>query len=596
MTQDPPPFLRSAVAPDELYDLYSTAEGPSGRLPLTARRLRDSSSGDVFGWTQNVAMGWSPRRLGAREFLLLSTKGGVRAPDGTPVALGYHTGHWEVGLLVEEAARAFSAAGTIPFAAYVSDPCDGRSNGTPAMFDSLPYRNDAAVVMRRLARSLPTSSGVLGIASCDKGLPAMLMAVAGLGDLPGVIVPGGVTLLARGAENTAEVQTLSSRFARGEISLEYASEMGCRACGSAGGGCQFLGTAASAQVLAEALGLSLPHSALSPSGTTIWRDLATRSAHALRALAEAGRRTSDVLDDRSIRNALVVHAAFGGSTNMLLHLPAVAHAGGLTRPSVEDWAEVNGSVPRLVDALPNGPRHFATVQVFLAGGVPEVMLELERAGLLDTSAATVTGRTLADDLEWWAGSERRQRVRDRLAEVDGIDPADVIRSMDHALPATVTFVSGNLAPGGAVVKSTAIDPRHLDRDGHYRAEGRVRLFTREDDAIAAIKQRRVVPGDVLVLAGIGPAIGMPETYQITAALKEADPDGRIPLLTDGRFSGVSTGPCIGHVSPEAWAGGPIGRLVDGDRVSIWLDTSGLRGTIDVIGDGSFGPPAQCPAP
>ena len=477
MTGDRRVFLDSRVPDDELYALWSTADGPPGRLPLTEERLRETSSGDLFGWTQNVAMGLSPGRLGADEFLILSTKGGVRAPDGSVVALGFHTGHWEVGLLVEEASRAFTASGATPFATYVSDPCDGRSNGTTAMFDSLPYRNDAAVVMRRLARSLPTAKGVLGIASCDKGLPATLMAVAGLPDLPAVVVPGGVTLLARGAENTAQVQTLSARFARGEITLEHAADMGCRACGSAGGGCQFLGTAASAQVMAEALGLSLPHSALSPSGTAIWRDMASRSASALIAAAAAGRRTADVLDERSIRNAMVVHAAFGGSTNMLLHLPAVAHAARLTRPTVAEWTSVNAATPRLVDALPNGPRQFATVQVFLAGGVPEVMLELDRAGVLDTSARTVTGGTLADDLAWWAGSDRRRRVRDRLAEVDGIDPGDVIRSMVQRLPGTVTFVGGNLAPGGAIVKSTAIDPRHLDGHGRYEHRGLVRLFT-----------------------------------------------------------------------------------------------------------------------
>ena len=576
-----PAFLDASLPDDELYDLWTTAEGPAGRLPLTADGLRRSSSGDLFGWTQNVAMGLAPERLGAAEFLILSTSGGVRAPDGSVVALGYHTGHWEVGLLVEEAARSFAAAGATPFAAAVTDPCDGRSNGTAAMLDSLPYRNDAAVVLRRLARSLPTAAGVLGIASCDKGLPAMLMAVAGLAHLPGVVVPGGVTLLARGAENTAQVQTLSTRFARGEITLEHAAEMGCRACGSAGGGCQFLGTAASSQVLAEALGLALPHSALSPSGTAIWRDLAVRSARALMAAADAGRRTGDVLDERSIHNAMVVHAAFGGSTNMLLHVPAVAHAAGIARPTVDDWAHVNRTVPRLVDALPNGPRDFATVQVFLAGGVPEVMLRLERAGFLDTSARTVTGRTLADDLEWWATSERRRRVRDRLAEVDGFDPDDVIRSLDRSLPGTVTFVSGNLAPGGAIVKSTSISSRHLDHEGRYRHRGLVRLFTREDAAIAAIKAGRVLPGDVVVLTGIGPAIGMPETYQITSALKAIDPDGRIPLVTDGRFSGVSTGPCIGHVSPEGWADGPIGRLMDGDIVTIDIDTRRLTGTLDV---------------
>ncbi|MEY4005938.1 MAG: hypothetical protein RLZZ221_2034, partial [Verrucomicrobiota bacterium] len=350
---------------DAIFQLRTTSPGPAGRLPLEAGQLARLSSGDLFGLTQNAGMGWDPAKLRGKEFLILSTQGGIRAPDGTPVALGYHTGHWEVGLLMEEAARTFATAGATPFAGYVSDPCDGRTNGTAGMLDSLPYRNDAAVVLRRLIRSLPTRRGVLGVATCDKGLPAMLMALAGSPDLATVLVPGGVTLLAEDAEDTAKVQTLAARFARGEISLDHAAAMGCRACGSPGGGCQFMGTAASSQVVAEALGLSLPHSALSPSGAEIWRDLARRSARALMALEAAGTTTRDILCPDALHNAMVAHAAFGGSTNLLLHLAAIAHAAGLPRPTAAEWADVNRRVPRLVDVLPNGPRNFATVQVFL---------------------------------------------------------------------------------------------------------------------------------------------------------------------------------------------------------------------------------------
>ena len=161
-----------------LFDVVSHAPGPVGSLPLTEEMLRSRPSGDVFGWTQNAGMGWEPSAIGGKEFLILSTHGGIRAPDGTPIALGYHTGHWEVGLLMEAAAREFKGAGAVPFAAACTDPCDGRSQGTPAMFDSLAYRNDAATIFRRLIRSLPTRSGVLGVATCDKGLPAMMMALA----------------------------------------------------------------------------------------------------------------------------------------------------------------------------------------------------------------------------------------------------------------------------------------------------------------------------------------------------------------------------------------------------------------------------------
>ena len=582
MTRDP--LLDSAD--ETIFQLRTTAEGPAGRLPLTPEILSGMSSGDLFGLTQNAGMGWNPAQLLRRQFLIISTQGGVRAADGTPIALGYHTGHWEIGLLVEEAARTFSGNGALPFAGCVSDPCDGRTNGTAGMLDSLAYRNDAAIVFRRLIRSLPTRRGVLGIATCDKGLPAMLMALAGSPNLPTVLVPGGVTLLAEEAEDTAKVQTLATRFSRGEITLDHAADMGCRACGSPGGGCQFMGTAATSQVVAEALGLTLPHSALSPSGADIWRDLARRSALALMNLDKTGQTTRDILTADSIHNAMVLHAAVGGSTNLVMHVPAIAHAAGLPVPTAADWARINRLVPRLVDVLPNGPRHFATVQVFLAGGVPEIMLHLRALGLLKLEARTVSGRTIGENLAWWEQSERRSRLREKLRQLDRIDPDDVIMSAERArqkgLTSTVTFLTGNLAPEGALVKSTAISPALLNPEGIYLHEGPARIFTTEAAAITAIKDSKVKPGDVMVLIGLGPASGMPETYQITSALKYMKGGEHICLITDGRFSGVSTGACVGHISPEAWAGGPIGRLRDGDLIRVKVDPRRLEGTVEAI--------------
>src|SRR5213595_2356935 len=297
----------------DLYNIPSRAPGPSGSLPFTPEILREWPSGHLFGWTQNAGMGWKSEGMGAKEYLVLSTHGGVRAPDGTPVALGCHTGHWEVGLLVEEAAREFQASGAIPFAGACTDPCDGRSQGTTAMFDSLPYRNDAATVFRRLIRSLPTCGGVVGVATCDKGLPAMMMALAAMHYLPCILVPGGVTLLAEEGEDAGRVQSVGARFAHDQITLEDAAENLCRACATPGGGCQFLGTAATSQVVGEALGLALTHSALSPSGHPIWRDMARRSARAAMSLEARGIRVRDIVTDAALRNAMVVHAAFGGS-------------------------------------------------------------------------------------------------------------------------------------------------------------------------------------------------------------------------------------------------------------------------------------------
>ena len=574
----------------EIFQIRTHASGPAGSLSITEEMLRHGPSGDLFGMTQNAGMGWSPAEAGGKQFLILSTQGGLRAPDGTPIALGYHTGHWEIGLLVQAAAEEFHRLKAIPFAGFCSDPCDGRTQGTTGMFDSLPYRNDAAVVFRRLARSLPLRRGVLGIATCDKGLPAMMMAAAGLQDLPCVIVPGGVTLPAAGAEDAGKVQTLGARFAHGLVSLSEAAELGCRACGSPGGGCQFLGTAATAQVVSEALGLSLPHSALAPSGQPVWLDMARCSARALHQLEERKLATRDVLTPLSIENAMVLHAAFGGSTNLLLHIPAIAHAAGLKRPTVEDWIAVNRRVPRLVSVLPNGPVDHPTVRVFLAGGVPEVMLHLRRLNLLHTDVLTATGGTLGENLDWWEHSERRRRFRELLRELDGVDADEVILPPDKArergLTGTLVFPRGNLAPEGSVVKATAIDPSVVDTDGVYRKEGPARVFASEKAAMTAIKEGRIQAGDLLVLAGIGPmGTGMEETYQVTGALKHLPFGKHVALLTDARFSGLSTGACIGHIGPEGLAGGPIGKLKDGDIILIVIDRNRGEGSVNLVGEG-----------
>ena len=452
-----------------VFDIRSKAPGPQGMVPITAQMLLERPSGDLFGWAQNAGMGWNPAKLGGKEILILSTHGGIRRADGTAVALGYHTGHWEVGLLMQEAAEELSSHNAVPFAAYCTDPCDGRTQGTPGMFDSLPYRNDAATVFRRQIRSLPTRSGVIGVATCDKGLPAMMMALAGTPNFPCVLIPGGTTLLAEQGEDAGRVQSVGARFAHHEITLEAAAESLCRACASPGGGCQFLGTAATSQVVGEALGMSLTHTALAPSGQPVWLDMARRSARAVLRLEALQLPMKSILTDASVANAMIVHAAFGGSTNLILHIPAIAHAAGLRRPTVDDWHRINREIPRIVDALPNGPRYFPTVQVFMAGGVPEVMLHLRRAGLLDTSALTVSGEKLGVMLDWWEQSERRVAVRKVLRDRDGVDPHHVIMDPDTArkngLTSTVTFPTGNLAPGGSVIKSTAIDPSVVDADG-----------------------------------------------------------------------------------------------------------------------------------
>jgi xylonate dehydratase len=272
----------------------------------------------------------------------------------------------------------------------------------------------------------------------------------------------------------------------------------------------------------------------------------------------------------------------------------VAFYAGVKRPTVDDWNHFNRQVPRLVDALPNGPIGHPTVRVFLAGGVPEVMLHLRELGMLELGALTVSGESLGKVLEWWQSSDRRKRLRDHLFTKDRVDPDTVIMSPTAAkargLTSTVTFPRGNLCPEGSVIKSTAIDASVVDADGVYRKTGPAKVFTTEKAAIAAIKgqgDKKVVPGDVLVLCCRGPlGSGMEETYQVTSALKFLPWGKQVAVLTDARFSGVSTGACIGHVSPEALAGGPIGKLLDGDLIQIQIDRVKLEGTVNLVGDPS----------
>ncbi|MDR0816777.1 MAG: YjhG/YagF family D-xylonate dehydratase [Desulfovibrio sp.] len=573
---------------NKIYNAKTNDSGPKGSLPLTPELLVNSPCGDIFGMTLNAGMGWKPEKLLGPDIMLVGTLGGIRKEDGTPTALGLHIGHWELGLLMRAAADEVSKFNGLPYASYITDPCDGRTQGTTGMFDSLPFRNDAAMVFRRQIRSLPTARAIIGIASCDKGLPATMMALASMHDLPTIIIPGGSTLPPTNGEDLGKVQTIGARFANNELSLEDAAELGCKACGSAGGGCQFLGTAGTSQVVAEGLGLALPHSALAPSGEEVWLELGRQSARAAGELIKKNITTKDILTDKAIENAMVVHAAFGGSTNLLLHIPAIAHAAGCKMPTVADWTAINRRVPRLVSVLPNGPVYHPTVRAFMAGGVPEVMLHLRSLGLLNEDVLTVTGETLKANLDWWEKSERRSRFKKLLKRLDGVEPDDVIMSPQQAkakgLTSTITFPVGNIAPEGSVIKSTAIDPSVIDANGVYSHIAKAKVFTSEKDAIKAIKSGAISAGDIMVVMGGGPSgTGMEETYQLTAALKHLSYGKHVALLTDARFSGVSTGACIGHIGPEALAGGPLSKLRNGDVIEMIIDCKKLEGSLNFIG-------------
>jgi putative YjhG/YagF family dehydratase len=574
----------------DIYRVRTHAAGPQGELPLTAEMLINRPSGDIFGMTMNAGMGWQPDELDRDSILLLSTLGGLRGEDGKPVALALHQGHYELDIQMKAAAETLKASKALPYAVYVSDPCDGRTQGTTGMFDSLPYRNDASMVMRRLIRSLPDARAVIGVATCDKGLPATMMALASQHDKATVLIPGGATLPARHGEDNGKVQTIGARFANGELSLRDARRAGCQACASSGGGCQFLGTAGTSQVVAEGLGLAIPHSALAPSGEPVWQEIARASARAALQLVKKGITTKDILTDKAIENAMMVHAAFGGSTNLLLHIPAIAHQAGCHLPTVDDWIRINKQVPRLVSVLPNGPVYHPTVNAFMAGGVPEVMLHLRDLGLLHEDVMTVTGNTLKENLDWWQHSERRQVFKDLLRKQEQVEPEDVIMSPQQALArgltSTITFPVGNIAPEGSVIKSTAIDPSVINEEGIYYHKGAAKVYLSEKAAIYDIKHEKINAGDILVIIGAGPSgTGMEETYQVTSALKHLSYGKQVSLITDARFSGVSTGACIGHVGPEALAGGAIGKLRTGDIIEIKIDCKQLQGEVNFLGTG-----------
>ena len=477
-----------------LFDVSTRGPGPKGALPLTPQMLRERPSGDLFGWTQNAGMGWNPSALGGKEFLMLSTHGGIRAADGTPIALGYHTGHWEVGLLLEAAAAVFKNAGAIPFAAACTDPCDGRSQGTTAMFDSLPFRNDAATIFRRLIRSLPTRRGVLGVATCDKGLPAMMMALAASHDLPAVLVPGGVTLLARAGRGRG----------KGSDAWRAIRARRCDARGSRRPRMPRMRIARRWVSVPRHRGNVAGRRGSAGHVARPFRARAVRAPDLDRHGAPFGYRADDARtaerQDRAMSSPMPRSATRWSCSRRSADrrissctCPLSRMQPGCGVPSAAEWAEVNRMVPRLVDALPNGPRNHPTVQVFMAGGVPEVMLHLRRLGLLDTSVKTVSGGSLDAQLDAWESSERRTRLRAQLKK-EGVDPEDVIVAPELApgrgLTSTVCFPQGNLAPEGSVIKSTAIDPSVVGADGVYRLTGPAKVFLSEPAAMAAIKAKR----------------------------------------------------------------------------------------------------------
>jgi dihydroxy-acid dehydratase len=502
-----------------------------------------------------IGIGWTEEDLD-RAYVLIETTGGES-----------HPGSVHLDKVAEEVRKGARAENAATARQTCTDMCDGIAQGTAAMDYSLPSREIIAAAAEMHARAGHFDAVVL-VSSCDKAVPGHLIAAARLG-LPAVHVPGGSMPAGRGGITVDQIGRMAMQMRRGEVSEQEYSTWRVNAAPSCGS-CAFMGTALTSQVVSESLGLALPGTAASPAGGAFLREQAAASGAAAVRLLRAGITSRDILTPQAFENAYTVHAAVGGSTNFLLHFPAIAREVDVPFEHATLQA-ISDRTPFLLDVRPSG-KHPANL-FWHAGGVPAIMDQIK--DLLHLDALTVTGRTLGENLEalresgWW--EERHAHLRKM-----GIEPDDVIRP--RAVPlspmGSLALLRGSLAPEGAVCKRVGVT-------GATRRVGPARPFDSQEEALAAITEGRIRPGDVIVIRYEGPrASGMPEQYYVTATIAEMDElNEHCVLVTDGRFSGASKGPCIGHVSPEAAAGGPIALIEAGDLVAVDLE----RRTLDITG-------------
>ena len=424
------------------------------------------------------------------------------------------------------------------------------------------------------ASATPFDGGVY-IASCDKGMPANLMGLARV-NMPAVVVTGGTMHAGPDLLTLEQLGMYSARYERGEIDaakLEWAKRNACPSCGA----CSFIGTASTMQIMAEALGLALPGSALLPAASPDLTAFARRAGRQAVALARRGLRPSDIVTVESFENAILVHAAISGSTNALLHLPALAHEFGIEIDG-DTFDRLHRGAPYLLDIRPAGrwPAEF----YYYAGGTPAIMEEIR--DLLHLDAMTVTGRTLGENLEQLKRDGFYDRCQVLLDEANRrcgltLTRRDIIRPRAEPLgrDGSIAVLRGNLAPEGAVIKHTAC-PKEM-----FRAVLRARPFDSEEACLDAVLHHEVRKGDAVFIRYEGPqGSGMPEMFYTSEAISSDKELGRsIALITDGRFSGASTGPVIGHCSPEAQAGGPIALVEEDDLIEI--DLPGRR--LNIVG-------------
>ncbi len=479
-----------------------------------------------------------------------------------------HPGSFHLDALAEEVATGVYQTGGKPANFHGTDICDGWAMSHDGMNFILPSREVLCDLVEVHGRVIPWD-GLVAISSCDKSVPAHLMAIARL-DIPAIHIPGGSNRAGPDMSHSLLVGELATRMRQGEDVGSEIRNYKLSGCPGAGA-CQFMGTASTMQCMAEALGMALPGSALAPASLFEIRRLARQAGRQIMALAQKGLKPSDILTKEAFENAIKVHAALSGSTNALLHLPAIAHELGI-EIQADLFDRINRETPYIVDVQPSG-KHVSEM-VWYAGGVPRVQIEL--GNILDLNVMTVSGKTLGENLDQLKTEGFFQRGEGYLANYR-IKREDVIRRVDDNKGfGSIAVLKGNIAPEGAVVKFSAVG---ADMQVH---EGPAKVFDREETALEAIMNGSVDPGSVIVLRYEGPrGSGMPEILATTEALVTNPKLAHTAIITDGRFSGATRGPCIGHVSPEAVAGGPIALVEDGDILSIDIPARSLN----IVGQG-----------
>ena len=500
-----------------------------------------------------VGMGWSPEDLEKPQILVESTYGQS------------HPGSAHLLELAQASSQAAGQNGGKAALYFATDICDGMSQGHDGGNYSLASRDIIANLVEIHAKATTFDAGVF-LAGCDKSVPALLMAIGRI-NMPSVFVPGGVMGAGPGLLTLEQIGKYSAMFQRGEITQEQFTYYKLHACPSCGA-CSFMGTASTMQVMAEALGLALPGTALLPAGSPELAQAARQAGERAAQMALLGPSAREMVTRKSFENAVMVHAAISGSTNTLLHLPAIAREFGVEL-TADDFDQMHRGARYLLDVRPAGrwPAEF----ISYAGGVSRVMEEIR--SMLHLDVMTVTGKTLGENLDALAQSGFYAQ-REKALEPFGLKREDVIRPFDAPIGrnGAVAVLKGNLAPQGAVVKHSAV-PQEM-----HRAVLRARPFDSEEEAIAAVLHKEIHPGEAVLIRYEGPrGSGMPEMFYTTEAIS-SDPElaASIALITDGRFSGASKGPAIGHVSPEAASGGPIALVEEGDLIEIDIPARVLR--------------------